>query len=134
LELPDPNGKGVRSELLQKILKDFEAKNSGVTVKTNVIQWTELGPQLLRAARAGNVPDVVMLYSPFMQPQIGAGSLMPLDDLVKNWSEDDRKDTITLPIARDRKGQLFGIPGSSARTALSTAPTSSRRRPRRGRR
>jgi multiple sugar transport system substrate-binding protein len=106
----DPNGKGVRSELLQKILKDFEAKNSGVTVKTNVIQWTELGPQLLRAARAGNVPDVVMLYSPFMQPQIGAGSLMPLDDLVKNWSEDDRKDTITLPIARDRKGQLFGIP------------------------
>ena len=60
----DPEEPGARSEILKDILTQFEADNPGVTVNTNIIQWTELGPQLLRADRAGAVPDLVMLYSP----------------------------------------------------------------------
>lgn len=106
----DPEGSGIRSELVNRILTRFEEQNPGVSVNTNVIQWTEIGPQLLRAARAGNVPDVVMLYSPYMQPQVAANTLRPLDTYVDEWSDEDREDVITLPMARGRDGQLYGLP------------------------
>jgi multiple sugar transport system substrate-binding protein len=106
----DPAGRGTRSEALQHVIRTFEAANNGVRVRTNVIQWTELGPQLLRASRAGQVPDVVMLYSPYMAPQVGANTLMPLDDMMQGWSAADRADLITMPIARDRQNRLYGLP------------------------
>jgi len=106
----DPNARGVRSELLKEIFTTFEQANPGVTVRPNIIQWTEISPQLLRAARAGNVPDVVMLYSPFMATHVQAGTLAPLDDFVNGWPQQRRDDTIILPIARDRQGKTFAVP------------------------
>ena len=106
----DPAGRGVRSELLKEIFAEFERANPGVTVRANIIQWTEISPQLLRAARAGNVPDVVMLYSPFMTSHVQAGTLMPLDDFMKGWSADRKEDAVVLPIAKDRQGGTFALP------------------------
>jgi multiple sugar transport system substrate-binding protein len=74
----DPAGRGSRPEAMGHVIRTFEAANPGTRVRTNVIQWTELGPQLLRASRAGQVPDVVMLYSPYMSPQVAANTLQPL--------------------------------------------------------
>jgi ABC-type glycerol-3-phosphate transport system substrate-binding protein len=106
----DPDEAGVRSELLKGILEQFEAENPGTTVTTNVIQWTELGAQLLRADRAGSVPDLVMLYSPYMQAQVAAGTLLPLNPLIDAWPEADREDVITVPMAYDSQGNLYGLP------------------------
>jgi len=106
----DPAGRGVRSEEMAKLIRAFEADNAGVRVRTNVIQWTELGPQLLRASRAGQVPDVVMLYSPYMAPQVAAGTLLPIDDFMRGWSPAQQADIITMPIARDRQNRLYGLP------------------------
>ncbi len=106
----DPAGRGTRPEALAHVIRTFEQANAGAQVRTNVIQWTELGPQLLRASRAGQVPDVVMLYSPYMAPQVAAGTLLSLDDLMKGWSAETRADLITLPIARDRQNRLYGLP------------------------
>ena len=75
-----------------------------------MIQWTELGAQLLRADRAGSVPDVVMLYSPYMQAQVAAGTLLPLNPLIDAWPEADREDVITVPMAYDSQGNLYGLP------------------------
>lgn len=106
----DPAGRGSRPEALSHVIRTFEAAQPGVRVRTNVIQWTEIGPQLLRASRAGQVPDVVTLYSPYMAPQVAAGTLQPLDEMMRGWSAEDRADVITLPIARDRQNRLFGLP------------------------
>jgi len=106
----DPADDGVRNALLAEIIADFEAEHEGVSVETNVIQWTELGNQLLRADRAGSVPDIVMLYSPYMQPQVAAGTLAPLDPYMEDWSEDERDDVITVPMARGTDGTLYGLP------------------------
>jgi multiple sugar transport system substrate-binding protein len=106
----DPAGRGVRSEEMAHVIRSYEAANAGIRVRTNVIQWTEIGPQLLRASRAGQVPDVVMLYSPYMASQVAANTLLPLDDLLRGWSQADRDDLITMPIARDRQGRLYGLP------------------------
>lgn len=105
----DPAGRGVRAEEMAKLIRSFEA-DAGARVRTNVIQWTEIGPQLLRAARAGQVPDVVMLYSPYMAPQVAANTLLPIDEMMRGWSAQQREDIITLPIARDRQGRLYGLP------------------------
>lgn len=106
----DPNGRGVRSELLKEIFTSFEQANPGVTVRANIIQWTEISPQLLRAARAGNVPDVVMLYSPFMTTHVQAGTLAPLDEFMAQWPQQRREDTVVLPIGKDRQGKTFAVP------------------------
>lgn len=106
----DPAGRGTRPEALAHVISTFESANPGVRVRTNTIQWTELGPQLLRASRAGQVPDVVMLYSPYMAPQVAAGTLLPLDDQMRGWDTANRADLITLPIARDRQNRLYGLP------------------------
>ena len=49
----DPTQDNVRSKALKHVLDTFEAANPGITVKTSVIQWQEISPQLLRGARAG---------------------------------------------------------------------------------
>lgn len=105
----DPNGRGVRSELLKEILTNFEREN-GASVRANIIQWTEISPQLLRAARAGNVPDVVMLYSPFMAAHVQAGTLLALDQNIASWSQARRDDTVMLPMTKDRTGATFALP------------------------
>jgi len=105
----DPNGRGVRSELLKEILTAFERDN-GATVRVNIIQWTEISPQLLRAARAGNVPDVAMLYSPYMASHVQAGTLLPIDEQMRGWSQQRRDDTIVPPIVKDRQGRIYALP------------------------
>ena len=106
----DPNARGVRSELLKEIFTGFEQANPGTIVKANIIQWTEISPQLLRAARGGTVPDVVMLYSPYMASHVQAGTLAPLGDLMGAWSPQRREDTVVLPMAKDRQGKIFALP------------------------
>ena len=106
----DPNGRGVRAELLKEIISNFEKDNSGTSVKTNIIQWTEISPQLLRASKSGNVPDVVMLYSPYMASHVKVGTLAPLDPMMARWSQERRNDTIILPIAKDKANQTYALP------------------------
>lgn len=106
----DPTARGTRSELMKEILGEFEKSNPGVTVRANIIQWTEISAQLLRAARAGAVPDVVMLYSPYMATHVQAGTLAPLDDMMKAWSPQRRDDTVVLPITKNRRGNIFALP------------------------
>lgn len=106
----DPKGRGTRSATMDKVLSDFQSANPGVTVKTNVIQYAEIVPQLLRAAKAGRVPDVVMLFSQFMPVAIGADTLLPLDSFFGALSEADRKDIVTLPPAYDSENHLYAIP------------------------
>lgn len=104
----DPAADNVRSRTLKHVLDTFEAANPGTKVKTSVIQWQEIGPQLLRGARAGRVPDVVMLFSPTLGVHLAAGTLHPLDaDLAKVPS---REDLVVLPAGKDKQGRIHAVP------------------------
>ena len=105
----DPAGDNVRSKTLAHIIDTFEKANAGVKVKTTVIQWDQISSQLLRADKAGAVPDVVMLYSPNFQTNVQAGNLLPLDKYLAAWSEADRKDIIMLSVAK-KDGKIYGLP------------------------
>lgn len=104
----DPVADNSRSKALKHVIDTFQVANPGTTVKTTVIQWQEISPQLLRATRAGKVPDVVMLYSPNVQTHIAAGTLRSLDPFLSNMT--DKSDLLVLPEGRDDKNNIYALP------------------------
>jgi multiple sugar transport system substrate-binding protein len=103
----DPAGTNVRSKSLAQVLKTFEAKNPAIKVKPNVIEWTQISPSLLRASQARQVPDLVMLYSPFVAGHVAAGTITPLDELL---AKDGRDNYVIFPEGIDAQGHVFAVP------------------------
>lgn len=105
-----PGEANVRERAMAHVISTFKAANPGVDVNATVMPWQQLSPALLRAARAGQVPDVAMLYSPSMPAHIAAGTLSPLKSYIDAWTPAQRDDLVALPETRDRQGNVFGIP------------------------
>jgi ABC-type glycerol-3-phosphate transport system substrate-binding protein len=57
-------GENIRTQVLDHVLTTFEEENPGVTVEVVVIDFKEMAPMLLRAARAEQMPDISMMFSP----------------------------------------------------------------------
>ena len=104
----DPTQDNSRSKALKHVITTFEAANPTIKIKASVIQWQEISPQLLRGARAGRVPDVVMLYSPNLQTHIAAGTLSAMDDQLAKTTP--ANDLVIFPEAKDAKGQTYAVP------------------------
>ncbi len=107
----DPAGEGARSEALKGVIGTFETQNADMHVDTSVVEWDQIVPSLMRAAQAGETPDLAMVYSPSMQALIAAGALMPLDQCFGQiWSDDERKDVVLLSAAKGADGAVYGVP------------------------
>jgi len=106
----DPTGDSVRSKALKTIIDEFEKDNPGTKVKTSIVAWDQLGAALLRAAQARKTPDVSMLHSGFVQRQIAARALQPLDGFLAKLPEADRNDLIVLPTGADKAGKVYALP------------------------
>lgn len=100
----------VRERTMAHIIETFKAKNPGIDVALNVMPWQQISPTLLRASKAGQVPDVTMLYSPSMPAHIAAGTLSPLKAYLDAWPTDVRADLVRLPETLDKQGNVFGVP------------------------
>jgi ABC-type glycerol-3-phosphate transport system substrate-binding protein len=105
-----PGEANTREKTVAHVIQSFKAKNPGIEVAVQVIPWQQLSPMLMRAAKAGQVPDVAMLYSPSMPGHIAAGTLTPLKPYVDAWSADVRADLVKLPETIDKHGVTFGVP------------------------
>jgi multiple sugar transport system substrate-binding protein len=105
----DPAADSVRSRALKTIIDTFEEQNPGVHIHTSIIAWNELGPAILRAARAGKTPDVALLGSLYLPQQIAAKAVDPLDPYLAKMDPRDRQDLVILPECI-RDGKTFGIP------------------------
>lgn len=103
----DPAGDNVRSQALAHIIETFEAENPGVTVKPQIVQWQQISPSLLRAVQARRVPDVVMIFSPFLPLQIAANSLHPITGYVNALSGDERADFVMPWSATSQNGEIY---------------------------
>ena len=107
----DPAGEGTRSEALKDVIGTFEAQNADIQVDTTVVEWDQIVPSLMRAAQAGETPDVAMVYSPNLQALIAAGALAPLDQcFTQIWSDDERNDVVLLSSAKGPDGAIYGVP------------------------
>lgn len=106
----DPAGNNVRSKTLDHVLRTFEQRNPGITVKSNIIQWDQLSASLLRGAQARRVPDVSMMFSPFMPIQVEAKTLTPVSTFIPGGTATALRDYVIFPEAKDNAGTIFGIP------------------------
>ena len=93
----DPKDKGPRSQVQTSLIEGFE-KATGIKVEVELIDWKQIPQQLIRAVAAGEGPDVVRLYSPWIAEQTAAGTLTPLDGLLESWGQDDLDDIGSPPI------------------------------------
>jgi multiple sugar transport system substrate-binding protein len=105
-----PGKENVRERAMAQVVETFKAKNPGVEVNVTVMPWQQLSPTLLRASKAGQVPDVAMLYSPSMPGHVAAGTLSPLKSYMDAWPVAQRADLVRLPETVDRQGNPFGVP------------------------
>jgi ABC-type glycerol-3-phosphate transport system substrate-binding protein len=105
-----PGQENVRERAMAQVVETFKAKNPGIEVNVTVMPWQQLSPTLLRASKAGQVPDVAMLYSPSMPAHMAAGTLSPLKSYMDAWPAAERADLVRLPETVDRQGNPFGVP------------------------
>jgi ABC-type glycerol-3-phosphate transport system substrate-binding protein len=107
----DPAADGARSAALQDVITTYEKANVDSKVTTNIVEWDQIAPSLMRGAQAGKTPDLAMVYSPDLPALIASGALMPLDACFsKIWSDEQRKDVVLLPAAKGSDGAYYGVP------------------------
>lgn len=106
----DTASKDVKERAVGEIVEAFKAVNPGVGVTVSVMPWQQLSPSLLRASKSGEVPDVVMLFSPSVQMQIAAGTLSSLQPYIDQWPREVRADLVSLSQNVSPKGDTYAVP------------------------
>lgn len=76
----------------QRILDAFRAKYPQINLVEEVVPWNELQPQLLRAAAAGQAPDVSLQLDQYVRPLAESGSIVPIDQFTNDWSDSIKGD------------------------------------------
>lgn len=105
-----PGPENLRTRAMSAVIDGFKAKYPDIDVVPTTMPWNQLSPTLLRASKAGQVPDVAMLFSPHMPVHIAAKTLTPLDGYMASWSPEARSDIVILQQQRDKAGTVFGLP------------------------
>jgi multiple sugar transport system substrate-binding protein len=106
----NPREKGPRQEGTLALLKDFEAKNPSIKVDVRIIPWAQIDRQFIIEAAAGKEADVARLNLEWMHKHAEAESTMPLDEFVRGWGPDQRKDWLFPWDATVFGGKKVAIP------------------------
>jgi multiple sugar transport system substrate-binding protein len=88
-EFIDPKTAGPRPEALRKNIALFQQKYPDIKLNVEVVSANLIYPQLIQSAAAKKGPDVAKVASLFLEEQIRAGTLDPLDDFTKDMDKGD---------------------------------------------
>jgi len=106
LDIRDP---GPRSEALRQILAQFEKKTPNIQVQVETIPWAQIDAQLIQASAAGKGPDVTILSGQLIAQHVRAKTIVPLDEFVARWPEQERNDFL-VPLKRTTfDGKIMGL-------------------------
>ncbi|MGP7959481.1 extracellular solute-binding protein [Sanguibacter sp. A247] len=101
---------GPGKEYWDKMVTDFQAANSGITVKVQSIQNEDMDGKLQTALNSGDAPDIFMARGGGKLAEIvKAGQVLDLTSLV---SEDVKKDVGGTLGAFSIDGKVYGVPTS----------------------
>jgi sn-glycerol 3-phosphate transport system substrate-binding protein len=104
---------GVAGDVQEELVAEFNASQDKVIVESQFQgAYADLLQKLLAALASGEVPDVVLLDSPFVALFAKDGALFPLDDLVKNDKTDFDLSDYIPGLLQDGYygGKLFALP------------------------
>jgi multiple sugar transport system substrate-binding protein len=106
----NPKEKGPRQEGTLALLKDFEAKNPNIKVDVRIIPWAQIDRQFIIEAAAGKEADVARLNLEWLHKHVEADSILPLDEFVRDWTPEQRKDWLFPWDATVFGGKKMAIP------------------------
>ena len=98
----------------QQIIKDFEAKNSGITVNLDVESWTDINNVIKTKVAAGKQPDILNIdaFAGFAADDL----LYPAKDIVSAKTLDDFQTAFKDNASID--GTQYGLPFIASARAL----------------
>ncbi|MGN6426799.1 extracellular solute-binding protein [uncultured Leifsonia sp.] len=98
----------------QQIIKDFEAKNSGITVNLDVESWTDINNVIKTRVQAGKQPDILNIdaFAGFASDDL----LYPAKDIVSQGTIDDFQPAFVKNASID--GTQYGLPFIASARAL----------------
>ncbi|WP_348788590.1 extracellular solute-binding protein [Leifsonia sp. NPDC080035] len=98
----------------QQIIKDFEAKNSGITVNLDVESWTDINNVIKTRVQAGKQPDILNIdaFAGFASDDL----LYPAKDIVSQKTIDDFQPAFVKNASID--GTQYGLPFIASARAL----------------
>ena len=98
----------------QQIIKDFEAKNSGITVNLDVESWTDINNVIKTRVQAGKQPDILNIdaFAGFASDDL----LYPAKDIVSQDTIDDFQPAFVKNASID--GTQYGLPFIASARAL----------------
>ena len=84
----NPEGKSGRERVLNKLIRNFESANPGVTIQVEPQAYQTMSDKFFAAHQTGTAPDVSFIYSSRVLDGIKLGAFANLNELfVKNWTE-----------------------------------------------
>lgn len=98
----------------QQIIKDFEAKNKGITVNLDVESWTDINNVIKTRIQAGKQPDILNIdaFAGFAADDL----LYPAKDIVSSKTLDDFQPAFAKNASID--GTQYGLPFIASARAL----------------
>lgn len=90
----DPKTPGPRSQAQNEIIDSFHKVNPDIKVDVVAMNYARINPMLIQSGAAGNGPDVVKVFQPWLTQPVEAGTLLPLNDLIASWPAEKRTDFV----------------------------------------
>jgi len=97
-----------RTEVLQKMVDDYEAANPGIEVEIVSVPWGQAFETVATMISGGDVPDVIEM--PDTWNALYADKLMALDDRIATWENGATLTQKTLDMGKLANGKMTMIP------------------------
>jgi multiple sugar transport system substrate-binding protein len=92
----NPKDNNARSVAQNMMLESFHKKYPNIDINITVFPWQTIDQQLTLAVKARRAPDLSRANLELMAQHAGANNVMPLDQYVSDWS-DEQKGQFTVP-------------------------------------
>lgn len=102
----------VNKESIEELVQQFEARNTGVDIKLDIVKnYTEMTQLMLRASMTGDVPDVGFQGLSFVRLFAERGLAVPLQPFIAKENDWQQRGYSQSVMGMAKKGdETFGIP------------------------
>ncbi len=91
----NPKDNNARAKAQNIMLENFKKKYPNIHVNVTVFPWQTIDQQLTLAVKAGRCPDLSRANLALMAQHAAANDLMPLDQYVSGWSDEQKRQFVT---------------------------------------
>jgi multiple sugar transport system substrate-binding protein len=99
-----------RTEVVRKLLDQFEAANPGVTVELTSLPWGQAFEKLATMVQGGQIPDVVEMPDRWMALYANNDQLVDLGPYMKDWANAGQLNERTIEFGSVVNDTMYMIP------------------------